>query len=82
MRVVIDNATLRRHRSCKGAYASPEWDEGEQALIYADWERTVERLLSKGQPGADELEWFVHHKLVPMTAEELVAAKAAHGVSQ
>jgi hypothetical protein len=80
VRVVIDNAALRRNRSCKGAYTSPEWDESAQALVYSDWDATVKRLLDKGQLGADELEWFIHHKLVPMTMAEFIAAKAAHGV--
>ena len=76
-RVVIDNATLRHHRSCRGAYTSPEWSEKEQALIYADWDKTVTRLLKK-PGGIDQIEWFVNHKLVPMTKDQFDALKKEH----
>jgi hypothetical protein len=78
VRVVIDNATLRRHRSCKGAYTNREWDAEAQALIFPDWEASVTELLSTPK-GRDRLEWYVHHKLVPMTKDEFIAARA--GVS-
>jgi hypothetical protein len=78
VRVVIDNATLRRHRSCKGAYTNREWDAEAQALIFPDWEASVTELLSTPK-GIRRLEWYVTHKLVPMTMEEFIAAKA--GVS-
>lgn len=84
MRVVITNAQLRKYRSCKGAYTNPEWDpkEGEAgALVFVDWDASVKELLSTPK-GIARLEWYVLHKLVPMTADELVAAKAAHGVSK
>ena len=80
MRVVIPNATLRRHRSCRAAYSSPEWDEKEQALVYSDWDKTVERHLAMGQDGIERLEWLVRHELVPMTVDEFAALKA--GVSK
>lgn len=79
VRVVIDNATLRLHRSCRAAYTSPEWDAKEQALVYADWDKTVERHIAMGQEGLDRLQWFVSHKLVPMTQEELDLIKKEHG---
>jgi len=78
MRVVIDNATLRRHRSCKGAYTNREWDAEAQALIFPDWEASITELLST-KKGVARLEWYVHNKLVPMTDDELAAAKTAHG---
>jgi len=80
MRVVLDNATLRRHRSCRAAYTSPEWNAELQALVYEDWDATVERLLKKPE-GLEQIEWFVNHKLVPMTSDELAALKKARGVS-
>lgn len=81
MRVVIDNAALRRNRSCKGAYTNPEWDEKEQALVFHDWAKSVEELLSTPR-GLARLEWYVTHNLVPMTMAEFIAAKAARGVTQ
>lgn len=80
MRVVIDNATLRKHRSCKGVYTRKEWDPKLQAIVYPDWDASVEELLSTPL-GLERLEWYVTHKLVPMTMTEFVAAKAARGVS-
>ena len=81
MRVVIDNRALRRNRSCKGAYTNKEWDpkEGEAgALVFPDWDASVKELLST-RKGVARLDWYVLHKLVPMTDDELIAAKAAHG---
>ncbi len=80
MRVIIDNATLRRHRSCRAAYSSPEWDAKSQTLVYEDWDATVERLL-KNPEGLETIEWFVNHKLVPMTSDEFAALKKARGAS-
>lgn len=77
MRVVIDKATLKRHRACNAAYTSPEWDEGLQALVYADWDQSVERLIAMGPRGWDHLEWHVRHKLVPMTMDEFTALRAS-----
>jgi hypothetical protein len=82
VRVVIDNATLRRHRSCRAVYTSPEWDVGLQSLVYSDWDKTVERHIAMGQDGLDRLEWLVNHKLVPMTADELNSIKKARGFSK
>ena len=78
MEVVIDNATLRRHRSCRGAYTDPEWDAERQALVIKDWDATVKRLLSSKE-GREKLEWRVSHGLVPMTKIELAAAKKEYG---
>jgi hypothetical protein len=78
VRVVIDNATLRRHRSCKGAYTNREWDADAQALIFSDWAASVTELLSTPK-GLARLEWYVHHGLVPMTKDEFISAKS--GVS-
>lgn len=75
MRVVIDNAALRKNRSCKGAYTNREWDPKLQALVFSDWEASVEELLSTPK-GLGRLEWYVNRKLVPMTMAEFIAAKA------
>lgn len=80
MRVVIDNEALRRNRSCKGAYTNREWDPALQALVFSDWEESVKELLST-EKGLARLEWYVRHKLVPMTMSEFIAAKAALGGS-
>ena len=80
MRVVIDNAALRRNRSCKGAYTNREWDPELQALVFPDWDASVEELLSTPK-GLGRLEWYVRHNLVPMTMDEFIAAKTARGVS-
>lgn len=78
MRVVIPKSTLKQHRACRDAYVSPEWDEGEQALVYADWGKTVERHVAMGPEGLFRLEWFVTHGLVPMTVDELAELKKVH----
>ena len=77
-RVVITKSTLEQHRACLAAYISPEWDEKEQALIYSDWDKTVERHIAKGVEGLGWLEWLVRHKLVPMTQEQFDALKKEH----
>lgn len=81
MRVVIDNATLRKHRSCKAVYSNPEWRADLQALVLEDFDKSVERYLSTPK-GVEHLAWHVRHKLVPMTEEQFEAAKKAHGVSK
>lgn len=80
MEVIIDNATLRRHRSCKGAYTDLEWDEERQAIVIKDWDATVKRLLTTPD-GIEKLKWSVRHKIVPMTDIELTAILKEHGVS-
>ena len=77
-KVVIDNATLRHHRSCRAVYTSPEWDAKLQALVYPDWDKTVARHVAMGKDGFDRLEWLVNHKLVPMTKEQFDALKKEH----
>jgi len=79
MEVVIEKATLKRHRACTAAYTSPEWDEKRQALVYT-WPTSAHRLLATIE-GTDQLEWLVRHKLVPMTPEEFETAKSARGGS-
>jgi hypothetical protein len=80
MRVVIDKATLKRHRACNGSWdpdgaiISPEWDAEQQALVYEDWSATAKRLLSS-PAGTIQLEWLVAHKLVPMTVTEFKKAR-------
>jgi hypothetical protein len=67
-------------RACRVYLKSPEWDSGQQALVYADWEETSKRLLSS-HAGTGYLDWLVTHQLVPMTREEFVAARGvSHGV--
>jgi hypothetical protein len=78
-RVIIDRLTLKRNHACLAAYASPEWDEKLQALVYSDWDKTVARHVAMGPQGFDRLEWLVRHKLVPMTKEQFDALKEAHG---
>lgn len=74
MQVIITEAQLEERRACSDYLRSPEWN-GE-ALVYADWDKTVERLLSTPH-GAVQLGWLVSHGLVPMTAEELSAIEAS-----
>lgn len=81
VRVVIDKATLKRHRACDAAYTSPEWDESLQALVYADLDRSVQRLLAMGDEGVKHLRWHVRHKLVPMTEIDLEAKIRSYGES-
>lgn len=78
MRVVLSKAVLKRNRACPAAYTSVEWNSAEDALIYEDWDQTVDRLFTTRE-GADQLEWLVLKKLVPMTKEEFDAAKTARG---
>lgn len=78
MRVAIEKATLKRHRACRAAYTSPEWDVASETLVYSDWEQSVQRLLSGGDEGKRQLEWLVNHELVPMTKDEFVAARSAY----
>ena len=77
-RIVIDKATLKNRRACPAAYTSPEWDEKLQALVFTDWDKTVARLLAKGQEGLDQLEWWSRQKLVPLTPEQFAALKKEH----
>ena len=80
MCIVIDKATLKRHRACNrswdpgGGIVSPEWDAELQALVYEDWSATAERLLSS-PAGVVQLRWLVDHELVPMTVAEFETAR-------
>jgi hypothetical protein len=75
MQVVIQKSELEAAHACKKSYLkSPEWN-GE-ALVYSDWDKTVKRLLST-PAGTTYLGFLVLRKLVPMTADELSAAKRA-----
>lgn len=71
--VVISKEQLIAARACtKDSYFdSPEWN-GE-ALVYADWEASRERLLSTSR-GTSQLSFLVAKGLVPMTREEFRAA--------
>jgi hypothetical protein len=82
MKVVIPRAVLKQNRACSAAYVSPEWDEKEDAIVFSDWDKTVQRLLAKPNgEGLDQLDWYVAHKLVPMTASEFAELKRKHGGS-
>jgi len=74
-KVVIPIATFKRLRACGAAYNSPEYDAEQDAVVFSDWDKTVERLLAKGRQGLNEIDWCVAHKLVPMTREEFVVLK-------
>ncbi|KKK59730.1 hypothetical protein LCGC14_3031460 [marine sediment metagenome] len=50
---------------------SPEWDEEREALVYENWERTIERL-SSSTPRLAHLSWLVSRSLVPMTRMEFL----------
>jgi hypothetical protein len=72
MQVVIPKNRLEEERACPVYLESPEWN-GE-ALVYANWDQTVSRLLST-RAGTTYLGFLVVHKLVPMTAPELTEAR-------
>ena len=74
MRVVIPKEKLEAVRACSDYLKSPEWN-GE-ALVYENWEQTVERLLST-RAGVIQLNWLIDRKLVPMTVDEFRALKQA-----
>lgn len=78
MRVVIDKATLKRHRACVAAYTSPEWDEATQSLVYADLHRSIRRLLAMGPDGVKHLRWLAGHKLIPIPKDALEAQITVH----
>lgn len=77
MRVVIDQATLKRHRSCD-VTVSPNWDTEHKSLVYEDWDKAVKNFLSTAD-GTSRLEWLVRHELVPMSADQFATAKDAIG---
>lgn len=76
MQVVITKKQLQDEKSCGAHLNSPEWSESEQALVYTDWDATVERLLSTNN-GTDFLDWLVLKQLVPMTKDEFIQARNA-----
>lgn len=78
MRVVVTKDQLKSNRACAVYSKSPEWDSGQEALVYSDWTKTIERLLSS-RAGAEQLGWLVAHGLVPMTKSELIDAVKARG---
>jgi len=75
MQVVITKAQLDEQRACSAYLKSPEWDAGQQALVYSDWDATVARLLSS-RIGTVFLDFLVVHGLVPMTVTEFIDARA------
>jgi hypothetical protein len=75
MRIVIPLSVLQAHNACDAYLNSQEWDKGEQALVFPNWEATVERLLANGPAGVINLGWLVAKDLVPMTAGQFAEAK-------
>lgn len=73
MQVVITKAQLEAVPACQAYLKSPEWN-GE-ALVYADWNATVKRLLSSGY-GITYLGFLVKNKLVPLTVNEFRALRS------
>lgn len=74
MEVVVTKDQLEKASACRVYLESPEWDKERQALVYPDWEATVKRLLST-RAGMSYLSFLVTYGLVPMTKEQLKAAK-------
>lgn len=72
MRVTITLSQLQSASACDVYLKSPEWDAGEQSLVYSDWDATVTRLLAK-RKDTTYLGWLVGHHLVPMTQQEFQA---------
>jgi hypothetical protein len=79
MQVVITKTQLEAFKACDAYFKSPEWN-GE-ALVYPDWEKTVDRLMSTG-PGVTYLGFLVAKKLVPLTKDEFKALRAARLFNQ
>lgn len=73
MQVVISKSQLESAHACADYFDSPEWN-GE-SLVYADWTKSVARLLSTPK-GTLQLGWLVKNGLVPMTRDELIAARS------
>lgn len=73
MEVIIPEATLKRHRACRGRFTSQWWDSERDALVYPDWDQAVAVFLST-KDGTERLEWLVMHGLVPMTRTEFEKA--------
>lgn len=78
MQVIIPIAKLEAQGACLVYLDSPEWDKGQKELVYADWSKTVIRLLST-PAGTGYLSWLVAHELVPMTKSEFSAAREKQG---
>jgi len=76
--VVITKNQLDGSHACPVYLDSPEWDEGRKALVFADWDVAVARMLSS-RPGTTYLSFLVAKKLVPMTMDEFAAALKTHG---
>ena len=66
MQVIITKDQLTGGGPCTPVFLdSPEWDEKKEALVYEDWDETVERL-SSSMDGLGQLGWLVSRSLVPM----------------
>jgi hypothetical protein len=78
MQVVITKDQLVASKACSVYFDSPEWNAEQQALVYADWNVTVERLLSD-RAGTTYLDFLVSKNLVPMTREEFKEARRTRG---
>lgn len=75
MRVVVTKQQLTEGGSCGMHLDSPEWNAKEEALVFADWDKTARRLLST-EGGVRRLRWLVERGLVPMTVAEFETARA------
>ncbi len=69
MQVVIPISSLKKHQACLVYLQSPEWNAEREALVYDDWNATVDRLMSTPN-GRVWLGWLVGKRLVPMTVAE------------
>ena len=73
MAVTVKKADLDAKKPCAPWYLeSPEWDAGQEALVYKDFDATVRRLTTTNT-GRERLKWLVRNALVPMTSDELKA---------
>jgi len=79
MRVVVTKDQLKSNNACAVYSKSPEWDAKKEELVYTDWTKTVERLLSN-RAGMGQLSWLVGKGLVPMTKGELTEALKLRGI--
>jgi hypothetical protein len=71
--VAITKADLDAKKPCAPWYLdSPEWDEDQEALVYKDFDATVDRLMAT-DAGRDRLRWLIRNALVPMKSNEFKA---------
>lgn len=76
MEVIVTRADLKSHNACLVYLDSPEWSPERDALVYLDWDATVQRLLSS-RLGVVWLNFLVARGLVPMSLSEFAEARKA-----